>query len=243
VGLGYHGPWMCIDDFNMIVSQSEKLGGRPYACFSNDAFHDFLDSFGMIDLGLSSNPFTLSNKRRGVYLIKERLNRGIANPQWVHLFRHFSVWHFPAHSSDHNLIILDTAASDLSLSRPFRFEEFWTFDPSCGPVISAAWNNTLTGSPPLNLSKNLKTTKKALKYWNSNHFGNIQKRIANSLRQLDLIQQAPPTPLSFDQEVMLQKSLDDLFLQEESLWRNKSRETWLTCKDLNTRFFSYLYDH
>jgi hypothetical protein len=31
--------------------------------------------------------------------------------------------------------------------------------------------------------------------------------------------------------------LDDLLFQEESLWRNKSREVWLTCKDLNTRFF------
>jgi hypothetical protein len=31
--------------------------------------------------------------------------------------------------------------------------------------------------------------------------------------------------------------MDNLFLQKESLWRNKSKETWLTCKDLNTRFF------
>jgi hypothetical protein len=31
--------------------------------------------------------------------------------------------------------------------------------------------------------------------------------------------------------------LDDLLIQEESLWRNKSREVWLTCKDLNTKFF------
>ena len=56
--------------------------------------------------------------------IKERLDRGIANPLWVHLFSHFSVRHLPAHSSDHNPIILDTASSDLSLPHPFRFEEF-----------------------------------------------------------------------------------------------------------------------
>ena len=209
----------------MIMSQSEKLGARPYACSSNDAFHCFLNSFGMIHLGFSGNPFTWSNKCRDDQLIKERLDRGIANPQWVHLFPHFSVRHLPAQSCDHNPIILDTAPSDLSLPRLFRFEDFWTYDPSCGLVISAAWNNALTGSPPFNLSKNLKNTKQALRYWNTNHFGNIQKHIANSLRQLDLIQQAPPSALSFDQEVLLQNSLDDLLLQEESLWRNKSRET------------------
>ena len=63
VGKGYHRPWMCIGDFNTILSQSEKYGGRPYACSSNDAFHGFLDSFGMINLGFGGNPFTWSNKR------------------------------------------------------------------------------------------------------------------------------------------------------------------------------------
>jgi hypothetical protein len=51
VGKDYYGPWLCIDDFNMIMSQSDKYGDRPYACSSNDAFHSFLDLFGMIDLG------------------------------------------------------------------------------------------------------------------------------------------------------------------------------------------------
>jgi hypothetical protein len=60
---------MCISDFNMIMPQSEKFGGRPYACSFNDAFHGFLDSFSMIDLGFSSNPFTWSNERRDDHLI------------------------------------------------------------------------------------------------------------------------------------------------------------------------------
>ena len=237
VGVGYNGPWMCIGDFNMILSQSEKLGSRPYACSSNDAFHGFVNSYGMIDLSFAGNPFTWSNKRRDHHLIKERLDRGIANSHWVHLFPHFSVRHLPAHASDHNPIILDTSAPDLSLPRPFRFEEFWTFDASCDYVISSAWMNSIAGSPQSILSKKLQSTKSALKTWNYNHFGNIQKRIPSSLRQLDLVQQSTPSAFSLNQEVVLQKTLDDLLIQEESLWRNKSRETWLTCKDLNTRFF------
>jgi hypothetical protein len=62
-------------------------------------------------------------------------------------------------------------------------------------------------------------------------------KIASTLRQLDLIQQSPPTAFSFDQEVSMQKSLDDLPIQEEYLWRNKSRKIWLTCQDLNMKFF------
>jgi hypothetical protein len=68
-------------------------------------------------------------------------------------------------------------------------------------------------------------------------FKKKKKKIVSSLCQLYFIQQSPPTTFSFDQEVLLQKSLDDLLIQEESLWRNKSREIWLSCKDLNTKFF------
>jgi hypothetical protein len=31
--------------------------------------------------------------------------------------------------------------------------------------------------------------------------------------------------------------LDDLLKKEEILWKSKSRETWLVCKDLNTKYF------
>ena len=31
--------------------------------------------------------------------------------------------------------------------------------------------------------------------------------------------------------------LENLLVKEETLWRSKSKETWLTCKHLNTKFF------
>jgi hypothetical protein len=237
VGKGFVGPWLCIGDFNMILSQSTTFGGRPYACSLNDPFHNFLDSFSMIDLGFSGNPFTWSNKQQGSHLIKEQLDRGLATSQWIHLFPHFSIQHLLAYLYDHNLIILDIAAPDLSLPRPFRFEEFWTFDPSCSRVVSNAWVKSFHGSPDYILSKKLKATKAALEVWNSTRFGNIKKRIASTLCQLDVIQQSMPSAHSFGQELNLQLNLDNLLFQEEPLWRSKSRELWLTCKDLNTKFF------
>ena len=148
----------------MILSQSEKYGGRPFACSSNDAFRSFLDAFGTIDLGFSGNPFTWSNKRQDHHLIKERLDRGFTNPQWVHLLPHYVVQHLPAHISDHNPILLDTSPSYLIPPHPFRFEEFWTFDSSCKSLISRAWEKTFQGSFAFILLKTLKTTKSALKF-------------------------------------------------------------------------------
>lgn len=38
-------------------------------------------------------------------------------------------------------------------------------------------------------------------------------------------------------EEILKENLDELLKKEEPLWRKKSRVTWLTIIDLNTKFF------
>jgi hypothetical protein len=237
MGDNYSAPWLCIGDFNKILDQSEKIGGRPFACSSCDPFREFINHHGLIDLGFTGNPFTWSNNRNGDRLIKERLDRGFASPDWINLFPSYSIRHLPSYSSDHNPIILDTATPSIFLPRPFRFEEFWTNDPSCKDVISSAWFPFVEGSPAFSLSKKLKATKVALKAWNKSSFGHIQSKVALLSSQLDTVQQLPPSDQSRHLEFSLKFELNNLLHQESILWRNKSRETWLTCRDLNTRFF------
>jgi hypothetical protein len=38
-------------------------------------------------------------------------------------------------------------------------------------------------------------------------------------------------------ESNIRYELDSLYLQEGILWRSKFRDTWLTCKDLHTKYF------
>jgi hypothetical protein len=128
----------------------------------------------MIDWGFSGNPYTWSNHRQGHRLIKERLDRGVASSQWIHLFPSFSITHLPTHTSDHNPLSLDTTLSSPSLPRTFHFEEFWTRHPTCGIVINEAWSSIVASSPAYCLIKKLKNTKKAIKYWNKRHFGDIR---------------------------------------------------------------------
>ena len=123
-GKDYYGPWLCIGDFNMILSLSEKFCGRLFACSSYDPFLSFLDSFGLVDLGFSGNPFTWSNKHQDHHHIKEHLDLGIANSQWIHLFPHFAMHHLPVQTLDHNHILLNTAPSNLSLSCPLDLKNF-----------------------------------------------------------------------------------------------------------------------
>jgi hypothetical protein len=237
VGENFVSPWLCIGDFNFVIDQSEKMGGRPVASSSHCPFKHFIDHLGLVDLGFVGNPFTWSNNRQGFETIKERLDRSLATLDWVHLHPKFSLIHLPASIFDHNPISLNTNTSSLYLPRPFKFEEFWTLDPTCGLVIKAAWKHFVSGSPAVCLVKKLAQTKAALKRWNTQHFGKIQTKIKSTLFKIDQVQQAPPCPQATLQESLLKKNLNDLLLKEESLWRSKYRETWLQCRDLNTKYF------
>lgn len=138
------------------------------------------------------------------------MDRGVASTQWIHLFPTFSVQRLPAHASDHRSLLLNIATPKSHLPKPFRFEEFWTKDPTCVDVISSAWNPALMGSSSYILAQKLKTTKAALKVWNSIHFGNIQQRIRILSFQLDAIQRSQNHSNLCSEELAIKKSLDDL---------------------------------
>jgi hypothetical protein len=237
VGEGFVSPWLCIGDLNYVLDQSEKLGGRPVASSSHCPFKLFIDHFGLVDLGFVGNPYTWCNNRQGAATIKERLDRGLASISWIHLHTEFFLKHIPATSSDHHPISLNTAVFSSFLTRPFRFEEFWTKDPSCGSVIQEAWSHPISGSPGHCLVSKLMHTQKSLKKWNYKHFGKIQTQIKFISAKIDLIQKSPPSSRSFSIESSLKISLEDLLLKEEILWKSKSRVLWLSCSDLNTKFF------
>ena len=129
---------------------------------SHFPFKKFIDHFGMIDVGFVGNPFTWNNNRKGVENIKERLDRGLASPAWIHLHLDLSLLHLPAINSDHNLITLNTNTTSCFLLRPFRFEEFWSEDPFCGQVIEIAWQIFILGYPIECFPKKLSNTKLSL---------------------------------------------------------------------------------
>jgi hypothetical protein len=51
------------------------------------------------------------------------------------------------------------------------------------------------------------------------------------------VQRDTPSDSNLALELHLHTLMDEYLLQEESLWRTKSRELWLTSVDLNTKFF------
>lgn len=121
--------------------------------------------------------------------------------------------------------------------KPFRFESFWSRDASSWAVIKHAWNQPQSGSSAHWLLRKIVATKSALRVWNKEHFGIIQTKIHDVWRQPEFIQNLSPSESQYEAELSLHSQLHEELCREELLWKDKSRTTWLTTKDLNTKHF------
>jgi len=203
LGNSFGGPWLLLGDFNSILSPFEKSGGRNFGSSSHIDFVDFVHSNALVDLGFVGNKFTWSNHRKGRANIRERLDRGLANLDWVHLFPNSLVNNSLAVNPDHCPILLSTSGSYCNLPKPFRFEAFWTRDHSSHSVVAGAWLADEEGSPAFSLSRKWRRTKVALKSWNVLHFGHIQSKIKSLMSEISGIQANPHSPTEADREALL----------------------------------------
>ena len=99
-------PWLVAGNFNDVSSASEKKGG-PFNQYKANIFNNRINDCKLIDLGWRGSPFTLVGKRRGGILVKERLDRALANDKWCTRFSNVMVSHLPRIMSDHHPILVD----------------------------------------------------------------------------------------------------------------------------------------
>ena len=74
-------PWLCLGDFNEILSMDEKAGGSIRSQQQMDGFRNVVDFCGFSDLGYCGTDFTWSNMQEGEHNIQLRLDRALATPE------------------------------------------------------------------------------------------------------------------------------------------------------------------
>lgn len=77
---------MVIGDFNDLVSQMEKKGGRHHPGSLQHGFADTLDQCGLFDLDMHGYAFTWERGRGKANWIEERLDQAVTSNSWRLLF-------------------------------------------------------------------------------------------------------------------------------------------------------------
>lgn len=227
-------PWLLCGDFNCIVSEEEKLNGVDVPQAVMSGFSDAIQDCSLTDMGWTGSFYTWH--RRGTYI---RLDRGLSSADWLQLFPGAELEVLPTPTSDHNplLIKLFPKREFRRKQRPFRFEEMWLLDEQCNGVVEKAWNSVVSnGSFDILLAK-IAACAAALTEWNRNHFGIVQKRVRDCEKKFKAIRRRIQTSEAQEEEKVLMAEMDSLLERENVMWRQKSRQDWLTHGDRNTKFF------
>lgn len=105
-------------------------------------------------------------------------------------------------------------------------------------MIQESWNKQCKGAPTYILCRKIIAAKAALKHWNKAHFRKIQFHIHKKKKKKTLleVQSLSPSPQNQFRE-QLQYDLQKQLKNEETLWRQKSRISWLITTNLNTKLY------
>ena len=145
---------------------------------------------GAVDLGFKGQHYTWINRQVDSAFIKERLDRAICCASWHLLYEKAGVQHLvvSAQASDNSPIFVKLVEIEENRPKSFRFFSIWLRDETCKGVVEKTWRADVGGNASYRLARKLDATRKVLKVWNVQHFGNCQTRIATLERKLEEIQ-------------------------------------------------------
>ncbi|XP_061368621.1 uncharacterized protein LOC133311578 [Gastrolobium bilobum] len=232
-------PWLIAGDFNDIIGAHEKKGGAPVDQARCLSFAKAVDDCKLLDLGADGPYFTWKGpKFAHLDRVFKRLDRAMANGDWLARFDKATVKTLPRVYSDHNPLLIKLFSNRTRWEeRPFRLFPPWLDHPSFKQLLSENWSHDLMSHI------NLQQLVPVLRNWNSNTFGIINQRKNTILRRLNGIQISLETrqcDFLEDLESVLRKELEEILSLEELLWFQKARTDWIKGGDRNTKYYHTL---
>ncbi|KAK8356493.1 hypothetical protein V6Z12_A05G357600 [Gossypium hirsutum] len=144
VGHSVNEKWIIGGDFNAILDEAEKEGGRRKSTVLMEDFRTIFDELAMVDLKTNNGWFTWVNNREGTARVKERLDRFLISANAVNSFPFLETRVIRQSSSDHDAISLDTEGRRPrdGLKDPrlcFKYDVFWARNEEAKTIIKEAW--------------------------------------------------------------------------------------------------------
>lgn len=223
-------------DFNQIIHPNEKLGGKPPLNNKLQAFQDFMSINGLLDLKSTGLKFTWCNLRTH-QLILAKLDRSLANLEFINLFPNALLTNAHLFNSDHNPIIFSSNDHN-SFKRPylFKIELLWFSIDFFFPKVLNSQSSSCT--PFLSKLESLSCT---LRDWRGTISTSFKRDIRIMRGRLLGIQKAmEANPMNHYLWDLYEKVHYDLIMvlnQEEQFWKIKARRDQVTQGERNTFFF------
>ncbi|XP_031131888.1 uncharacterized protein LOC116033272 [Ipomoea triloba] len=135
-------PWVVLGDFNDLLFQHEKRGGKTHLDGLLRGFGETLDDCGLIQLPMQGHQFTWGRGKGTQEWMEERLDKVLARADWCDSLPAASVSNILTRNSDHSALFLgvkERGVSTFDTHRQFRFEMAWIHDEGCRQQVEVTW--------------------------------------------------------------------------------------------------------
>lgn len=126
-------PWFMIGDFNETMWQSEHFSSAKRSENNMANFLDILWACDLHGLGFRGPSWTYDNKQSGSNKVRDRIDRGVASPEWSKRLPNASIQHVVSTRSDHFSLLLQLGKHTVYRRKKiFRYEVMWERGIPCG---------------------------------------------------------------------------------------------------------------
>lgn len=165
-------PWLVCGDFNNPLSPGDRIGSNV-SWSEIEGFRHCVDVCGLFDLKSSGCFFTWNNKQYGDQRVLCKLDRMLANDDWIAQFPD-SVAHFlPEGLFDHSPMVLTTTLNSGIRRKPFRYFNMWSLAEYFVEKVKESWSSSIVGVPMYQVISKLKRLKNVLRSINKEKFDGI----------------------------------------------------------------------
>ncbi|KAK8335228.1 hypothetical protein V6Z11_A09G040200 [Gossypium hirsutum] len=212
--------WIIGGDFNAILDNSEKEGGRRKPQALMDEFCEVTDELSL-----------------ATAMIKERLDRFLILASDVESFPFTETKVIRQSNSDHNAIVLDTKGRKLREEQRdsrlmFRYDICWAKELEAKNIIKNAWKMDTE-----DIMDKLEKVGHDLGAWQFKRYKRMRRQIDALKSNINRLIDKPVEVYDGNKLKAMRIKLRKLLDREEQYWAQRSRVTWPKEWDRNTRFF------
>ncbi|GJV61297.1 RNA-directed DNA polymerase, eukaryota, reverse transcriptase zinc-binding domain protein [Tanacetum coccineum] len=233
-------PWCILGDFNVALSADDKSVGTSNIDTGMRDFQECIETIEVSDVNSTGLRFTWNQKPKGSDGILKKIDRIMANLEFVTSFVGANAVFQPYRISDHAPAILRLPMNLERKPRPFKFYNLLVQHDRFKEVVTNVWSTQVSGFWIFKVVKRLKLLKKPFRNMLYDH-GNLHDNVKKLRHELDEVQRSLDSdPSNVDlreEEAAYLKAFQDAIIMEERLLLQNAKIDWLKLGNANTAYF------